>query len=79
MNCKYIIFADETGWEYPILFPQTIDHNRIKGMNPTDTPVSAGMVNIFDDTVKVGVGSMTLKLEYREKDAGIIKSKFGVM
>jgi len=76
---KYIMFLDPAGLEYPIVFPDWVDHSMmarcITGLYPGIKPVSAGFCG------KQGEAwgkSVTLELESRKEDARGLRKLFGI-
>ena len=74
---KYLIVSNEYGSEVPILFPESLAHNEVKG---NFFVMSAGSFQFILDNneikVHTGGGSMTLNIKSREKDKDIIKQYF---
>jgi len=78
---KYIIFDAPSIGEFPILFPSMIDHSTIADMF-NHKAVSAGRFEVGaeptddddrDISVWAGDKSITLKLQSRKEDAGLIQ------
>lgn len=59
---KYIVFMSPSGLEYPVLFPEFIDHSEI-AKSIGDTPISAGFCSVDDrGHISVYGKSQTLNL-----------------
>ena len=75
---KYIVFADIHDQEYPIIFPEILNHidmaNCMKRMTPTLKPISAGFASINGCDIRCFDRSESLRLDSRpDEDARIIK------
>ena len=85
MRLKYIIF-DHYGLEYPVIFPELIEHDRmaqkVKECDTPSKPISAGFIKIKQDLEYSGLSyiecygnSTSLNLESKKEiDSEFIKN-----
>jgi hypothetical protein len=74
---KYIILADDTGAEHPIIFSQAIQHSHLVRYDMR--AVSAGFIAVHAGTVIVPeIPSTSLNLEPRPQDRDLLRSWLGL-
>ncbi len=69
---KYLIMEDFSGQPAPFIFPRRVDHEDMRDQLPYGKVISAGFIELKDNTLICHGGHPGLGIEAKDDDAKII-------